>query len=456
MALKNKLPERYPEMIGMYAKGEANSLDILRTDFGHWPPNGLDIVRPPDFDIKFKSIFGTFAGLSRFFPSLTSAFLTAQLSKSSPISAAIFFAIATAARVMALGGFVKKKEPTIFLNDGYRLLGRFQGGRRYLSHIISHEFKHVLQGRDSIESLSSSINGDRKDIASMLEEDVSEHKKYLAEECEIQARLHTVIVGAYHQFERMPTNYEELIAALHSQGVKIPDIALRHARSTLQGRQAFSFYVKDDELHDRYADKSAIGDLNSVLEAVRQEHQKQFSAEILPFIYGDLLELYGDRYGAKRMGHTHNVQLREVFYKMAENVQSATRAHRRKTIVTKEELAGVKRDFATAMDTIDKMAKDDAVDLGCMIIRGDVYSELGGMGCVTLKDSTGIGRAAVERIAARSDLTTSDKKALRYAYALAHTPGRRYKPEVLSSGMGPNEPKRRTTSGGYRAYEVAA
>ena len=68
MAIKSKLPERYHDIIAMYAKGHANSLDILKADFVHWPPNGLDIVRPPDIDIKFKSMFGTFTGFSPFFP----------------------------------------------------------------------------------------------------------------------------------------------------------------------------------------------------------------------------------------------------------------------------------------------------------------------------------------------------------------------------------------------------
>ena len=55
MALRETLPERYRDMIALYARGHASSAEILKTDFGHWPPNNLDIVRTPDIDVEFKS-----------------------------------------------------------------------------------------------------------------------------------------------------------------------------------------------------------------------------------------------------------------------------------------------------------------------------------------------------------------------------------------------------------------
>lgn len=414
MALKNKLPERYPDIIAMYAKGHVNSLDLLRTDFGHWPPNGLDIVRPPNIDIKFRSMFGTVYGLSRFIPSLTSIYLISTFFKSYPISTVIFTALTTAARVMSLGGFVKQGESTIFLNDMYRAFGQTQGGRRYLSHIISHEFKHVVQGRDREESMSSAFDGDRLEIKGMLIEDASKHQKYLAEEYEIQARLHTLMVGAYHQFEKMPTSYAELIAVLYSQGMYLPKVVVREVRETEEGKKAFSFFKTDKDLLDRYADKDAIKYLSEVIKAVSPWKRKMFCQDVLSFIYGDMLELYGDRLGHKRMGHTHNIQLREVFYKSAKNYEADKRVLSEKLIVEPAEIETMENYFKEAVAVVGKMEKEDAVDLGCNILRGDIYFEYGGAACVTYKKN-GVGEATIKEIWARSDITAKDKRLMRLA-----------------------------------------
>lgn len=212
MALRNKLPERYPDIIAMYAKGSANSLDLLKTDFGHWPPNGLDIVNAPNIDIQFKSVFSTKYGLERLKPSWFNLLVSLNLLKSYPVSAVAYIAVSAFLRGIELGGFVDvhKNPERIHLNDMYRLFGFFRGGRRFLSHIISHEFKHVVQARDDLESLSSSLE-DRRNIRDMRIANATKMERYLLNECELQARLHTVIVGLYHQHEMMPLSKADLL-----------------------------------------------------------------------------------------------------------------------------------------------------------------------------------------------------------------------------------------------------
>ncbi|HPF78078.1 MAG TPA: hypothetical protein PLF01_02190 [Alphaproteobacteria bacterium] len=416
MALKSKYPERYPDIIAMYARGHANSLDILKADFVHWPPNGIDVVHAPDIDVNFRSIFSTSEGWKRLIPSFNSLMITTSLFKSHPIAATLFWAISTTARVAELGGFIDpaRSNTTIFLNDFYRLFTFTQGGRRFLSQIITHEFKHIVQARDKQESLSSSLDNNRLGIASYLEDKPDEHVKYLSEECELQARLHTMMVGLYHQFEKLPSNRDEFYAALASQGINVPETFLSIAERTSQGREALSFYQRDDALFARYADTSAVKDLNKVFDALTPERKIKFWSRVMPFIYGDMLELYGDRLGHKRMGHSHNIQLREVFYRAGEEYRTQGKELEKKTIVTADELAAVKKHFDLALDVVRKMSRDDAVDLGCKILRGDLYHEYGKAACVTYRKG-GLGEAAVKTIWSRADITSRDKTMMRMA-----------------------------------------
>ena len=239
--------------------------------------------------------------------------------KSHPIATSIFVGLSTLNKVMSLRGFVSQGESSIYFNDAYRVFSGSQSGRRLMSHVLTHEFKHVVQGRDQAESLSSAFDGDRLGIKLMLKDKISTYKKYLAEEYEIQARLHTTMVGVYHQFAKMPTNYYELMAALHSQGIKLHQSVLNELGTTRPGIKAMALYVPDKALFERYADQTAVDNLNCVLGAIKEDSLLDFNRRVLPFIYGDMLELYGDRLGHKRMGHSHNIQLREVFYKSAED-----------------------------------------------------------------------------------------------------------------------------------------
>lgn len=406
MAHKNKLPERYPEIIAMYAKGSANSLDLLKADFGHWPPNGLDIVNAPDIDVTFKSVFSTSTGLKRLIPSWANLLVCAHLLKSYPVSGVAFMAITAAIRGIELGGFVNvsSKPTTIHLNDMYRAFGFFQGGRRFLSHIISHEFKHVLQARDSQDSLSSALE-DRLGIPNFLKEATGKHNKYLADEAEIQARLHTVIVGVYHQHEALPLSKRDLIAALAAQGLDIPlEIIGKYVPV-----EASVKWAKNENLHDRYADKSAIDDLNKVLSSIKEDKLLKFVSKTLPFIYGDLLELYGDRQGHKRMGHTHNIQLREVFYKSAQEFREAF------ALIKKTNDAEPAKDYAIkSLNALNMMDTPDAVGLACHVIRGDLYHEYGDAECVSYATNP-LGKEAVKRVYQRADLTTHHRSLMRQA-----------------------------------------
>tara|TARA_B100000508_G_C11452850_1_gene275086 strand:+ start:528 stop:1865 length:1338 start_codon:yes stop_codon:yes gene_type:complete len=419
MALKEKLPERYHDMIAMYAKGHANSLDLLRTDFGHWPPNGLDIVRAPDIDVQFKSVFSTAYGLKSVAPGiLETAWFLNLLTKNS-VTAFAYLGVMTALKSLSLGGFVDPSKPeTIHLNDGYRLFGGWQSGRRFLSHIIAHEFKHVVQARDSSDSLSSSFD-DRTGIEHMMEGKPKKHLRYLANECEMQARLHTVVVGGYHQFEKMPLTRGELFAFLASQKVNVPERIMSEIKNSPYGAKRLIDFAPNEYLYKRYADKSAVKDINSVIDALDPAYADQFWDDAIPFIYGDLLELYGDREGHKRMGHCHNIQLREVFYKSAAEMYGLEMSLTHNTdldiAAVEEAQQDVRCMIERLSETLKMMPKDDALELAGMLLRDETYDAHGASVSISFNRDK-VGQAAVRAIYNRDDMSKTDQQSLTRTY----------------------------------------
>ena len=195
------------------------------------------------------------------------------------------------------------------------------------------------------------------------------------------------------------------IGVLSAQGLEVPnEILFRYVNKNTEQK-----WQRDDELYNRYADKSAISDLNKAISALKPEKKAQFFSEILPFIYGDLLELYGDRQGQKRMGHTHNIQLREIFYRSGLELREAISKLTRKD---NSEVTNIHME--KALEAIDKMDTQDAVDLACNIARGNLYHEYGKAELISVRSA--LGFEAVKRVYTRPDLEQPYKSMIREAF----------------------------------------
>lgn len=407
MALRGTKPERYSKIIEFYEKGEANASDFLLTDLAEWPKR-LDIVRPPDFPVTFKSSWSDIYSYIHLMPSLRSLFLASLIMQYSPSLSFTFLSAMIAKNSVNIGGYVKpqSKPGTVHLNPIFRVAEKHLAGRRLVSEILSHEFKHVLQARDMNESLSSSLKNDRLNIQPMLLDDTKKHVKYLAEECELQARLHTLIIGAYHQYGFVPITRDELFHVLKAQGVNIPDTILEQHNSPDMRH--------NNKLYERYADDGAVSDFNDVIKSIKNDRLLDFIETVIPFIYGDMIELWGDRLGHKRMGHTHNIQLREVFYRAASEYDEAVNTLRStQQTKTADELKNIVRDRATiAQEMITHMPQDDAVDLACMLASGVTYKEFGEHTFISTPNTL-FTQHALKQILQRSDVYHSPQDVVR-------------------------------------------
>jgi hypothetical protein len=345
----------------LWDKGETNSLEIIKNSFGGELPRGLDFVNVPDYDVHLRSVWGKPAFYSTaLWQTLKGSWFWAGINYvffHAPIIAGAIVAVNAAAAAASLGGYVEPSvDPhTININDIWAAGRHFNKAAGGLADAIAHENFHLIQAYDDRTSLSSAFDDNRAGV-NMLFDKRSGFLKYLSSECELQARMFTVISNAYIQHGRMPLNKYELWACLASQGMTPPDSILRKTQTHPDCARAFAMFPASQDYVDHYADRMAAKQLDQVQNGIDVETQKNALWEkVYPFLYGDMLEIMGDRLGQKRMGGSHNVQLREIFMKAAQDnmdgaisdAQTLKQMKKAADMMTPEDAAGLMQDIAT-------------------------------------------------------------------------------------------------------------
>jgi hypothetical protein len=150
---------------------------------------------------------------------------------------------------------------------------------------------------------------------------------------EIQARMHQCLVAGYGQWGRLPGTKEELWAVMIAVGVRAPSGFLAALQATEVGQKALHDFPplpytgaegplqaiasdvpeKLTRMYDGPRHRKGIvpgREIGSSQSYLRGKTEKiAFWQDILPAIYGDLLEMYGDGPGRARMGLGRNEKL---------------------------------------------------------------------------------------------------------------------------------------------------
>lgn len=194
---------------------------------------------------------------------------------------------------------------------------------------IGHEHVHVLQVHDSKET---GFNPLQSNLCKNLDLSSTFWRKtvrtidavlsfgtvpYLKSDAEIQARLHTVLAKGYRkQWKKLPATRHQLWAALITQGLYAP-AAIRKELQETRDSEVKDFYRPGlrGAFH-RVADRNTnahVAELNAVYRNLLRDPQKEaFWRDVLPTLYGHLLELYGDPDGRDRMGWATYARKTEV------------------------------------------------------------------------------------------------------------------------------------------------
>lgn len=185
---------------------------------------------------------------------------------------------------------------------------------------IGHEHAHILQ-RDDMERGTTGVdlmaNRFKNSLDAALEKRAPLRHKFdnalsgntlpnFMQDAELQARIHTVIAHQTRKYGRLPATRHELWAALIDAGLKAPAAItdeLKSAQDTSYAafqqhglKAAFNRAVRG------VGDK-ATAELNGILRAhLFDDLKEKFWRDTLPYLYGHLVELYGDPAGLNRMG----------------------------------------------------------------------------------------------------------------------------------------------------------
>lgn len=359
---------REKRLIEHFENGNASAVSLLKSDFGGELPKDLDIVNPPDYEVTLSGM----ASDPLFYLSATlhslknhwgkSGFLywasMPKLALSILVGSALYY-------MMRHKGYVRPElNPNrVRINDFWAAVRLFDESHNDLANTIAHETFHTLQAYDKRVSLSSAFSNNRTALTWLFKnKEISEHVKYLSAEYEVQARLHTILTNAYIQHQKTPLTKYELWACLISQGMTPPQSIINFAIRDPECMSAFRKYPTIMSYVENHADASAVTQLNHVRDSIDDKSERyHLWNDVLPWLYGDILELWGDRLGHVRMGHTHNIQLREIFMKAAHD--------------TAKEKITPDAAHAKMIDTANMMRREDALSLMTLIVRGDVYKE---------------------------------------------------------------------------------
>jgi hypothetical protein len=134
---------------------------------------------------------------------------------------------------------------------------------------------------------------------------------YLRKDAEIQARLHTVLAKGYREkWHQLPITQHEVWGALISAGLNAPAAIRRELDASTEpglGR----FYQKGLRgAFGRAVQKTVnvhVAQLNAAHTSLMASDVKEkYWREVIPYLYGHLVELYGDPSGRRRMGITED------------------------------------------------------------------------------------------------------------------------------------------------------
>lgn len=298
------LSPRARRMNQLLARGHAANQEILEADFGAWPPVGLDIVSFPNEKIEFKSIMSA-----------------KNLSLLGKIQYLLFY-----------GGYAIGEENRIFFGPVALLLSKFSLSSSTNSN-VGHEHTHVMQHR-SVGYLK--IDKPAADFFDLEDSHAPPRRLfgrvkqglgraagrvtgfgrqgkdgsiagYLRVGIEIQARVHELLSSGYPQWGRLPASPHELWAAMASQGMLPPPEIQCEMKTSPEGQAAraiFGEYARAGLWEETAAN------LNTAARSVGTPRGwENFWRQLMPEIYGSLIELYGDRLGRERMGLGPNLNL---------------------------------------------------------------------------------------------------------------------------------------------------
>lgn len=293
--------EQYANQVLM--RGHASIDELLFVSFGEWPPRGLDIVHENKNRVNLTQSLHEFHSTSS--------------DKTQPPWHSKLYEFLTTAGYARTGG-----ERNIYVNNFLTSIGADKVST------MAHETAHILQGdhywrardlmgKDGLSSryalpntlnniiVENSIEGHFKqgpvrNIVNKIMDATGFGLDYLKSGLEVQARLQEALIAGYQHWERLPQDKTEFYFAMKSVGFDLPqDIR----KSMDENPNKASLEKTFPAIKSRFAPKlQCVSDIHTLQSSLTDQGKNNFWHMAMPGLYGDLIEMFGDKLGRERMG----------------------------------------------------------------------------------------------------------------------------------------------------------
>lgn len=298
----------------LLARGHATMDELLEASYGEWPPKGLDIIDGNEQRVKFVSLLGM-----------------RKLDIKNPLEA--FRTMRE--ELNNIAGRARMQGPReIAINSISGILKPLLAGRSNIASVLGHEAVHILQGdhfwraedifdKDDALDIRNRLSDTRSnmlanvlfrkenllpdvDLESDTDMPLSINLAYQSKGIEIQARIHQLMADGYQHWGVMPTTAPEVQISMMNMGLIFPDAWRDKLRAMPDFEEISEKFKYKPESASRHA-RNAMNSINYLqMNTLTEQGRTTFCAFGIPLLYGDLLEMYGDRYGCERFSHMVN------------------------------------------------------------------------------------------------------------------------------------------------------
>lgn len=327
------LNPREAEAREILLRGYATVDEIRKACFGEWPPKGLDIPKNNTDKVTIVPLSRLLVGsMSQSIVGLLGQKEGNDIKNGSEFIRLLlghFYELLelNGPKGMSTGGMaIKRLKNTIGINSEYRKRGSMVFYDATLSSTLGHETTHLLQNKNGgnhkvqlrvggKKTGTITLDGVHADLIpnkNLRNNTINSYNRYdpknsfteyLREGMEIQARIDEFMVLGYQTWHRLPANMPEFMLVMKAAGLHIPDAVMERFRLSLSNvHDAFLYSHFDIARGENRRASEIIHEFNTIIGTLNPEGVEKFTGTVLPMLYGDLLRLYGDRYGIKRLG----------------------------------------------------------------------------------------------------------------------------------------------------------
>lgn len=314
-------------------RGSASELDILRVNYGTWPPRGLDIVTDahlqhqvsllpmtnlrgisPEMAVTHQHSLGAADGGSD-----RAIWLDSKKIKSSLVAMRPSRFNSVLAHEMTHIGQADRADPYRKNQDvGKNLAAHAYNGSAQISHTnypqdsMRYSEGVMLELTEPKAAINSSpLLPARQTQTSPLTSNLPPGISYLQEGVEVQARMGQIMAESHPNWSHLPQNRTELWVAMWSTGLNPPQDIYREISSN---PDLPALKKKFPAARIAYVGQIASELQVAVDHLPSEQTRAKFWRETMPAMYGDLIEGMGDRHGRARMGLGHNEHLPRILF----------------------------------------------------------------------------------------------------------------------------------------------